>query len=83
MRSLKHNQAHISTQYVMGKEIAENPQISIYYNDREHVKIYSTNLSQLSALSQCYTQTSMESELVTGSNPLHKSAYLYCTIQVD
>ena len=44
MRTLKHNQAHISTQYVMGKEIAENPQISVYYNDIEHVTVHSTIL---------------------------------------
>ena len=33
----------------MGKLTAENPQLSIYYNDREHVTIHNTKL--LTALS--------------------------------
>ena len=28
----------------MGKEIAENPQLSVYYNDRKNVTIHSTKL---------------------------------------
>ena len=28
----------------MGKLKAENPQLSVYYNDREHVTIHSTKL---------------------------------------
>ena len=47
MRSLKHNQAHISTQDVMGKVIAEKPQLYVYYDDREHVTIILQYSSQV------------------------------------
>ena len=55
MRTLKHNQAHISTQYVMGKEIAENPQLSVYYNDRDHVTIIVQTPHKLSVQSPIVT----------------------------
>ena len=66
----------------MGKLKAENPQLSVYYNDREHVTIHSTNSSQaLNTISDCYTLHKLRYEQVTSSNLLHKSACLYCAIQ--
>ena len=61
MRTLKHNQAHISTQDVMGKAIAKNPQLSVYYNDREHVTIHSTKL--LTALSTISHATHKQAQI--------------------
>ena len=68
----------------MGKEIAENPQLSVYYNDGEHVTIHSTILltSTQYYLQKLHTNY-MRFEQVRGSNLLHKSACLYCPIQVS
>ena len=45
----------------MGKAIDENPQLSVYYNDREHVTIHSTNSSQaLSTNSHAIHKTSSD-----------------------
>ena len=45
----------------MGKLKAENPQLSVYYNDREHVTIHSTKLLTSSQhYLTCYTQTSSD-----------------------
>ena len=53
----------------MGKLKVENPQLSVYYNDRDHVTIIIQSSSQaLSTISNCYTL--IKSDL---ANPMHRS----------
>ena len=65
----------------MGKLKAENPQLSVYYNDRDHVTIIVQTPHKLSALSHMLHTTQAQIKQVTCSNILHLLASLYCAIQ--
>ena len=65
----------------MGKLKAENPQLYVYYNDRDHVKIIVQTPHKLSALSPIVTHYTSSDHENTCSNLLHLLASLYCAIQ--